>query len=441
MARVLLVDDDLDLCKLLYLQLTALGFEVVFGTSAAQAVEALLHDPPDVVVTDLQMPEVNGADLCRRIVASWPDVPVIVMTSGRTVESAVAALQAGAQDFILKPLDGQTLGLRIDRALQNRALRVEVRRLRTTLDLSRNRGGILGASAAIQKIQALVDQVASSDATVLVTGESGTGKALVARALHERGKRKASPFVAVNCAALAEPVLEAELFGGAGVLLGAAGGTVLLDEVGAIPLALQARLLRALQEGAAASGGPRIVAASARDLEAEVEAGRFRLDLLYRLDVIHLELPPLRARAGDVLLLAQGFLDGFAARAGRRVVGISPEAAQKLLSYPWPGNARELQSCLERAVALARYEQIVVEDLPARVRDYQATQIVISSADPAEVLPLAEVEKRYILQSLAAFGGNKTLAARALGMGRKTLYRKLEEYEKGTAPVGESTES
>ncbi len=455
-GKVLLVDDVVELCKLLQLQLEALGYCAIYRTSAADALAAMETERPDVVVTDLEMPGGGGDELCTKIVAGWPDVPVLVMTAHKSLESAVAALRAGAQDFLVKPIQAEALAHRLQRALQVKSLRSEVKRLRGTLEENRGRGGLIGASAALQRVQALVDQVASSDASVLVTGESGTGKELVARALHERGKRATGPFIAINCAALPEQLLESELFGyekgaftGAGasrdgLLVQATGGTLFLDEVGEMPLPMQAKLLRGLQERSVRPVGgthevkfdARIVAATARDLESAVEAGSFRLDLLYRLDVIHLELPPLRARGGDVLILAQHFLDGFAARAGRPVRSIAPEAAEKLLAYPWPGNARELQNCMERAVALARYDQITLEDLPAKVRDHKASQVVIAGSDASAVLPLAEIEKRYILSALELFSGNKTLAARALGVGRKTLYRKLEEYAKGAPAAG-----
>jgi len=450
--RVLLVDDDPDLCRLLQAELTALGFRVDTKTTAGEAIELLQAEPIGALVTDLQMPGGSGADLCARVVAGWPDVPVIVMTGNKSVESAVSAMRAGAQDFITKPIAADALALRLERAMQAVALKQELRKLKTTLQAEHNRHGLLGKSSAMRAVQDLVARVALSDASVLITGESGTGKELVARALHQIGRRASGPFVAVNCAAMPEQLLESELFGHAkgaftdarearqGLLVQASLGTLLLDEVGEMPMPMQAKLLRALQERTVRPVGgsaevkfdARLVTATNRDLESMVEEGTFRADLLYRLDVIHVELPPLRNRGGDVLLLAQHFLDGAAARAGSPVHGIGPEAAQRLLAYSWPGNARELQNCIERAIALARYDKLTPEDLPAKVRDYQPSGAVLAPADPAEVLPLAEVERRYILQTLGAFAGNKTLAAKALGVGRKTLYRKLEEYAKGT---------
>jgi two-component system response regulator HydG len=289
--------------------------------------------------------------------------------------------------------------------------------------------------------------VADSDASVLITGESGTGKEVVARALHRQSGRE-GPFVAVNCAAMPEALLESELFGhvrGAftdakdsrpGLFVQAHRGTLFLDEIGDMPMGLQPKLLRVLQErtvrpiGGAAEVpvDVRILAATNRDVESAIEEKRFREDLFFRINVIHIPLPPVRARVGDILPLAQRFIVQIAARAGKNVTGISPPAAAKLVAYPWPGNVRELINCVERAVALTRHEQIVVDDLPEKVQDHKSSQLVLGGDDPSELLPMDEVEKRYILRVLDAVAGNKTAAARILGFERKTLYRKLERY-------------
>jgi two-component system response regulator HydG len=284
---------------------------------------------------------------------------------------------------------------------------------------------------------------------VLVTGESGTGKELVARALHRRSRRSAGPFVAVNCAAVPADLLESELYGHArgaftgavgsrkGLFLEAEGGVLFLDEVTELPLALQPKLLRALEEQRVRPVGSNaevpfdawIIAATNRDVTAEVEEGRFRRDLFYRLDVVTLELPPLRARGADVLLLAEHFVADFARKRGRAAPKLSRPVAEKLLAYPWPGNVRELRNAVERAVALGRYDQLVVDDLPPSVRMHRASALVLGGTDPNDLLPLAEVERRYIEHVLRAAGGNRTLAARLLQIDRKTLYRKLRESE------------
>jgi two-component system response regulator AtoC len=300
----------------------------------------------------------------------------------------------------------------------------------------------------MQNVGRLLDRIAESEASVLITGETGTGKEVVARTLHQRGRRSGGPFVAVNCATLPETLLESELFGhtrgaftdarGArpGLFLQASGGTLFLDEIGDLPLGLQPKLLRALQERVVRPVGSdvdvpfdvRLLTATNRDLESAVEERRFREDLYYRINVVHVALPALRARGGDVLLLAQHFLEGFAAQSGKKVAGVSAPAAERLLAYGWPGNVRELQNCIERAVALTQYEHLTVEDLPERIRDYRRSHVLVGSDDPAELAPMEEVERRYVSRVMEAVAGNKTLAARILGFDRKTLYRKLEHY-------------
>ncbi len=333
-----------------------------------------------------------------------------------------------------------------------RALREEVRRLRQALGEWGDEHGVVGESPVLRRVYELIDRVADSDTSVLITGESGTGKAVAARAQHTRSRRRAGPFVAINCAAMPEALLESELFGhekGAftdaksartGLFVQANGGTLFLDEVGELPLALQPKLLRALQErrvrpvGGAAEFpfDARIVTATNRDLELAVEEGRFREDLYYRLNVIGLELPPLRTRGNDVLLLAQRFLEHFGARGGKRVVGLTPAVAQRLLAYAWPGNVRELQNCIERAVALTNDEQLTVEDLPEHIRDYRPATAQAETINPAELVTLEEMERRYIQRVLDAVGGSRTLAARTLGVDRKTLYRKLGRRHVGS---------
>jgi two-component system response regulator HydG len=297
-----------------------------------------------------------------------------------------------------------------------------------------------------------VARVAEAETTVLVTGESGSGKELIAKALHTRSARKDRPFVAINCAAMPEALLESELFGhvkGAftdartsrsGLFVKASGGTLFLDEIGEMPAGMQAKLLRALQERTVRPVGAdtevpfdaRIVAATNRDLEAEVEERRFRVDLFYRINVVSIHAPPLRDRGSDILLLAQHFVRRIQSKGETHILGLKSAAADKLLSYPWPGNVRELQNCMERAVALAQFDHIGLEDLPERIREFTTSRITIEGDDAAELLPMDEVERRYILRTLDAVGGNKTLAAQVLGFDRRTLYRKLERYGRGT---------
>ena len=447
-GRVLVVDDDHRMCELLEAGLGKKGFAVTSRQTAEEAFDEIGIADVEVVVTDLNMKGTNGLQFCERVVASFPDVPVIVITAFGSLETAVAAIRVGAYDFITKPFEIDELLFALDRAIQHKRLRDEVKRLRREVNAEQGADDLVGTSEAIRQLKDMIGRIADSDASVLVTGESGTGKELVARALHRRGPRGKGPFVAINCAAMPEALLESELFGHArgaftdarsardGLFLQASGGVLFLDEIGDLPLGLQPKLLRALQERVVRPLGSdaevpfdaRVVAASNRDLASAVDDGRFREDLFFRINVIHLELPPLRSRAGDVLLLAQDFLRRVCDRSSKEVHGLSPQAAEKLVAYPWPGNVRELQNCIERAVTLARYDEIMVDDLPEKVRAYRRSHVLVASDDPSELVPMEEVERRYVLRVMEAVAGNKTLAARILGFDRKTLYRKLDRY-------------
>ncbi|HEY3357605.1 MAG TPA: sigma-54 dependent transcriptional regulator [Polyangia bacterium] len=448
-GRVLIVDDDRMMCETLEAGLTRRGYRTAWQTSALDAFELLAATDFDVVVTDVNMTGMNGLELCERIAANRPDLPVIVITAFGSMETAVSALRVGAYDFITKPFDLDALELTLERAMQARLLREGVKRLREAMADSPRFEGLLGASQAMKRVYDLLERVAESDASVLVTGESGTGKELVARALHRRSPRREGPFMAINCSAMPETLLESELFGHArgaftdaktshqGLFAQAHGGTLFLDEIGEMPLGLQPKLLRALQERVVRPVGgdgevafdARVITATNRDIEARVRDRRFREDLFYRVNVIHVHLPPLRSRGNDVLLLAQHFVEHFAGLTAKNVSGLSPAAAERLLAYAWPGNVRELQNCLERAVALTRFEQITVEDLPDKIRAYRGANLPLAdSGAPPELVPMEEVERRYVLRVLDAVGGNKTLAAQILKVDRKTLYRKLERY-------------
>jgi DNA-binding NtrC family response regulator len=441
-ARVLVVDDDLSVRQFLEEALAGKGFAVTTRSSAAEALAALAVEDFAAVVTDVRMPAQDGFELCQRIVETRPELPVVVITAFGSMDAAVSAIRAGAYDFITKPFDIDLLTLTLERAVRHGALRAEVKRLRTTV-LTEGVDGMIGASAPMRALYELIDRVAGSDSSVLITGESGTGKELVARAIHDRSPRRARPFVAINCAALPETLLEAELFGHAkgaftdakgarpGLFVSADGGTLFLDELGDLPLGLQPKLLRALQERRARPVGgdtevpfdARIVAATNQDLPALVVQKRFREDLYYRLDVVPLAVPPLRERGDDTLLLAQRFIERFAARAGKPIRGLSAAAAEKLLGYDWPGNVRELQNWAERAVTLGQFDEIGVDDLPAKIRDHRPAPVRRD-----QPLTLDELERRHVLEVLAATGGNRTATARALGLDRTTLWRKLERY-------------
>ena len=446
-GQLLIVDDDAAMVDYLLQGLRIVGFDPTGTHSGEEALKRVAGDAFDVVVTDLQMKGMSGLELCRRIHESAADLPVVVLTAFGDYAAAVEAVRSGAYDFLNKPIKLDVLELALSRAVEQRRLRQEVRRLKQSLPNAPAFGNFVGDSLAMRKVYELLGRIVTSDTSVLVTGESGTGKEVVARALHVEGPRKAGPFIAVNCAALPESLLEAELFGherGAftdaktsrsGLLVEANGGTLFLDEVGEMPLPLQAKLLRALQERTVRPLGGRkespfdvrLVTATNRDLETAVEEKRFRDDLYFRLNVLEVVLPPLRARGNDVLALAMHFLTKCAAQAKKAIFGITPEVGEKLLAYCWPGNVRELHNAIERAVALTIHDHITVDDLPGRIVEHKRSHVVLT--DESELLTLEEMEKRYILQVLQATGGNKSLAAKALGLDRTTLWRKLERLQ------------
>jgi DNA-binding NtrC family response regulator len=448
--NILIVDDDQALCRLVADGLGREGFDVRAAGTPADALAAVAEAQFDAVLVDINMPQMNGLELSRRILDQRPDLPIVVITAFGSMETAISAIRAGAYDFVTKPFEIEQLVVAAERACQNHQLREEVRRLREVVTAPRPYADIIGESSEVRRMFTLIDAAAQTDSTVLITGESGTGKELVARALHQRGPRSDGPFVAMNCAAMTDTLLESELFGhvrGAftdakdarvGLFVKAGAGTLFLDEIGDMPAGMQAKLLRALEARTVRPVGSdnevpfraRVIAATNRDLEGEVEEGRFRQDLYFRVNVIRISVPPLRARAGDTLLLAQAFARKLAKRLGKNVTGISVTAAERLLAYPWPGNIRELQNAVERAVALTKFEEIVVEDLPETVREFKRTPLLPQGQDASAFLPMHEVEKRYILHVLDSVGGNKTSAAQILGFDRRTMYRKLERFEK-----------
>ncbi len=439
---ILVVDDEPVVRRVLSGLLGSGGHRVLAVASAEEARRALEDEDVAVVLTDMMLPGEDGISLCQWLAKERDDVPVILVTGASRLESAVAALRAGAYDFIVKPVDQQTVLFSVARALEHRSMREEVRRLRQPATPPEHFEELVGESAAMREVYALMERIADADVTVLVTGESGTGKELVATALHRRSRRAEGPFVAVNCAALSETLLESELFGhtkGAftdarqaspGLLVRASGGTLFLDEIGDMALSTQVKLLRALQERRVRPVGGtteiafdvRVIGATNQDLEELVRARRFREDLFFRLDVVRIHLPPLRARDRDVLLLAHHLLGRLAVRLGKPVRGFSQGASERLLAYPFPGNVRELSNCVEHALALASTDLVAEADLPPRVR----ASLEPSVQDEGEaLLSLEEVERRHIARVLGAVSGNRTRAAAILGIDRTTLARKL----------------
>ncbi|MEC7450246.1 MAG: sigma-54 dependent transcriptional regulator [Planctomycetota bacterium] len=450
--RLLVVDDQVSMTRWLCSDLQGRGFTTEASNSPEEIVDQLPQLNFDLVLTDVRMPRISGLELCREITARRPDIPVIVMTAFGDMEAAIEAMRAGAYDFITKPLEVDLLEIALQRAVDHRRLQMQLEKLEKQMQESSRAGVLVGENPIMLDLIGQIERAGPSGAAILITGESGTGKELVARALHDSSARKAKPFIAVNCAALPEALIESELFGHAkgaftdardarkGLFAQADGGTLFLDEIGDLPLNLQAKLLRVLEQQTIRPIGSdqeqaidvRVLSATHQDLEAKVEREEFRQDLYYRLNVIEIEVPPLRARGNDVLLLAHTFLQQFAEKSGKAVVGIAEPAATKLLDYDWPGNVRELRNVLERAVTMTQYDRVIVDDLPARVQQFTRNEFVFGSEDPSNLVSLAELEQRYIVHVLQMVGNNRTRAARLLGLDRKTLYRKLKAQESET---------
>ena len=448
-AKVLLVDDDGPRREVLRQALARHGWQVIESATGQGALNELERQTLDAVVSKIDLAgDVSGLDVCVRSGEVQPELPVILLNTSNDLQLATAAVRARAADCLVSPINSTDLHQAVQAAVAQSKQIANVRRLKSEFSGGSDTHDVMGRSPAIAQVLDVLERVGPSQTSVLLTGESGTGKEVVARALVARGPRKNGPFVAINCAAMPANLLESELFGhvkGAftdarstkvGLFVRANGGTLLLDEIGDMPLEIQPKLLRALQDRKVRPVGSetevafdaRIIAATNRDLEAAVIAKTFREDLYFRLAVITIDLPSLRLRGDDVLLLAQHFISEFALQAGKSVKGMSPQVAQKLLSYAWPGNVRELRNCMERAVALTRFDHVAAADLPERIRRHKTHYGLLPSEDPKDLVTMHEIEKRYILRVLKAVGGSRTEAARILGLDRKTLYRKLDAY-------------
>ncbi len=444
-GRILLIDDEElfreDLARILREE----GFACETAAGGKDGLSAAEHEAPDLVLCDIAMPEMDGIEVTSRIAASFPEVPIILITAYGTLDTAIQAFRCGASDYLLKPVVLEDLLVRIRRALQFRTTLSELRYLRRELSETHFGAQLIGMHPSIQAIHHTLEKVAQTDSTVLITGESGTGKEVVARALHEAGCGAERPFIAVNCAAVPRELVESELFGHArGAFTGAVqekpglfelanGGTLFLDEIGELPLELQPKLLRAVEQGQLRRVGgtlsvpfqARIVAATSRDLKAEVSAGRFRADLYYRIRVVDIQLPPLRERRNDIPLLVNHILPRLNARLKRRVIGVDQAAITLLTGAPWPGNVRELENILERALILAEGEYIGVCDLPPDVTVAQCCPEVSENLRAA----VRTFELQHIRQVLSATGGNREQAALRLGVNPSTLYRRLKDLE------------
>ena len=440
---ILVVDDERSNLESLGRTLSREGFDVLTAGGGKQGLEVVRDRRVNLVVTDLKMPGMDGAELLKAVKALAPDVEVILMTAFGTVETAVAAMKDGAHDFITKPFKRVQILKSVRQALEKQSLLRENRSLRAQLQAERRDHSIIGNSLALRRTMEVVRQAAPSSATVVLQGESGTGKELLARALHEHSPRAERPFIAVNLAALPETIVEGELFGHEkGAYTGATGrrdgrfsladgGTLLLDEIAEVPAQVQVKLLRVLQEGEFERlGGThpvrvdvRIVAATNRDLAEEVKAGRFRQDLFYRLSVITVDVPPLRERREDIPLLATHFLQQYAEANQRGTMAFAADAMELIEAYDWPGNVRELQGVVERAVVLSRGSALEGADLPPALRaggGSDGTQITVQLGTP-----LDQVERRVIQETLRLTKGDKRLAAQLLGIATRTIYRKI----------------
>jgi DNA-binding NtrC family response regulator len=447
-AKILIVDDDREMCQLFFDLLGEEGFAVETVNDAPSAIEQYQRGSFDLVITDLMMPRMRGTELVKQLKAIEDDALVILITGFGTIESAVEAMHAGAFHYITKPFRTDEMLLQINRALEQRTLRKELQRLRTEVAGRYQFENIIGKSPKMRELFETVAHVRDLGANVLIAGESGTGKELVARALYQSSARAAGPFVALNCAAIPETLLESELFGymrGAftdakkdrrGLFQEAHGGVLFLDEISEIPVNLQAKLLRAIQEKEVRPLGAnqvekvdtRVISASNRDLETLVQEGRFRQDLYYRLNVIRLDLPPLRERQDDIPLLVDHFIEKFSRETRREVTGIEADAFAVLMKYRWPGNVRELEHTIERAVLLGKENRITLKNLSPQIANWQDNAPTLVQA-VARGYTLRELEREYITRVLENTRGNKTEAAKILGVDRTTLYRKLEEYK------------
>jgi DNA-binding NtrC family response regulator len=447
-GRILVVDDDREMCRFLAETLGEEGYAVDAVQDGASALNLFAQSHFDLVISDLKMPRMAGTELLRRLKEIDPECPVLLLTAFGTIESAVDAMRAGAFHYLTKPFHTVEMLIQVERAMEGRTLREELKRLRTEVQARDRLNNIIGRSEAMQKVFETVAQVSDLFANVLITGESGTGKELIARAIHFNSSRATGPFVAVNCAAIPETLLESELFGyvrGAftdakkdrrGLFQEAGGGILFLDEISEVPLSLQAKLLRVLEDKEIRPLGAnqtekvdtRVLSASNRILDDMVRQGTFRPDLYYRLNVIRIELPPLRERREDIALLVDHFIRKFSDSARRKVTGIQEEALTALKNYSWPGNIRELEHTIERAVLLGRGSTVGIDDLPPQLAACGESAVVLGAA-LARQLTLRDLERDYIGKVLQTTQGNKTEAARILGVDRTTLYRKLEDYK------------
>lgn len=441
---VLIIDDEENIRNGLAANFELEDYEVKTAANGKDGLDLVAKGDIDLVITDLRMDGISGEEVVKRVTTETPGIPVIVLTGHGSIDAAVEAMKSGAYDFLTKPLNLDQLNLIVKRALENRELSLQHKLLKEEIESSACLEQMIGRSAEMQKVFSMIKKVAPAKASVLITGESGVGKELVANAIHNLSGRKDKAFIKVHCAALSESLLESELFGHEkGAYTGADsmqkgrfelahGGTIFLDEIGEINQNVQIKILRVLQEKTfervggekSISVDVRIVAATNKNLEEEVKAGRFREDLYYRLNVVHLKVPSLKERKDDLPLLIDSFIKKFSTENEKEIIGIDSKAKAALLKYDWPGNIRQLQNCIESSVVMSNGKQIKLEDLPLSVSEYTGQEAISIPMG----ISLEDAEKIIIMQNLSANKGNKSKTADILGIGRKTLHRKLNEY-------------
>lgn len=449
---ILVVDDDSAHRTMLQTLLSGWGYTIFEADDGTSAIDQVHEQPFDLILMDIRMIKVSGLEALTAIRAYNPAIPIVLMTAYASVETAVEALKSGAYDYLPKPLNFDELKITIERAMDHSGLKEENRLLRESLDTQFDSQDIIGRSSSMVKVLETVAQVAPSDATVLITGESGTGKEIIAGAIHHNSLRKNGPYIKINCAAITETLLESELFGhekgaftGAykrkeGRFRQADGGSLFLDEISEMSTAMQAKLLRVIQEREITRVGGeevidvdvRVMAATNKELMEEIESGRFREDLYYRLNVVSVNIPPLRDRREDIPLLAQHFLKMFSEKNNKEIKGFTPQAMDNFLKYGWPGNVRELMNAVERGVVLAQTEYLDerVLSVASKVEEFEA-EMISKNGIPGDI-PLDEIERVAILKALGLAEGNKSEAARRLGITRQTLLKKLKKY--GVSP-------
>ncbi len=444
-ARILIVDDEESTRELFAELLQRWGYEVDETADGHGALKIAAETHPDVIISDLVMPKLDGLALVRSLREEQPDTPVVIITGKGTIDAAVEAVREGVFDFVEKPLDPARLKVILQRALEKKQTLHEMQVLRRRLGQVDSGVGLVGNSPPMRRAMELMEKVAPSKASVVITGQSGTGKEMVARAVHQLSPRRDRPFIAINCSAIPASLIESEMFGHErGAFTGADqrrlgaweladGGTLFLDEIGEIPIELQAKFLRVLEEERLRRlGGKseimvdvRVISATNRDLKEEIKAGRFREDLYFRLNVFHIGLAPLKERKDDIPVLVQHFIDRFSKDAGKKLQGVTPQAMKRLTDYAWPGNIRELRNTLERAVILCGADVIDTEHLPGELASGGGESAYLKLPYG---LPLREIEKEYILATLTRLTNNKARTAQALGISEKTLYNKLYRY-------------